>query len=214
MSDPIDEATDTVELAEAANAAPRPNNSFWLDFGPLLVFFGAFHYFRRSNPDEAMLWAAGVFAVAAVVALAVNWLRHKRVSGILVFATIVIVASAALALIFDNKAFFFMKPTAMNALYGVLAIGGALSGHNLIKLLVGEAFTLPEHAWNGLAWRWGLFFFFMAGLNEVVWRNFSEATWVNIKTFGFLPLTLVFALTLIPFIRRHGGLDGLTKHET
>ena len=203
-----------VEALEEANAAPAPEgtgggNSFWLDFGPLLVFFVAFHWLRRDNPDEAMLWAAGVFAVAAVLALIIGWLRHRRVSGLLVFSTIVIVVTAGLALAFDNKAIFYMKPTAMNAIYGVLAIGGALVGKNLIKLMVGDAFTLPKAAWDGLAWRWGLFFFAMAGLNEIIWRNTSEAFWVNFKTFGFLPLTLVFTLALIPYVRRHGGLRDL-----
>lgn len=209
LPEPLSE--NLAEAVEETNAAPRPNNNFWLDFGPLLVFFGAFHWLRRDHPDEAMLWAAGIFAVAAVVALGINWLRHKRVSGMLVFATIVIVLTAALALLFDNKAIFYMKPTAMNAAYGVLAIGGALVGKNLIKLMVGDAFTLPDHAWNGLAWRWGFFFFAMAVLNEIIWRNFSEAFWVNFKTFGFLPLTIVFTLALIPYIQRHGGLAGLEK---
>jgi intracellular septation protein len=43
----------------------------------------------------------------------------------------------------------------------------------------------------------------LAGLNEVVWRNFSEAAWVNFKVFGILPLTLVFAVAQIGLIKRH-----------
>ena len=31
--------------------APAKKNSFWLDFGPLLIFFGAFHYLKRDYPD-------------------------------------------------------------------------------------------------------------------------------------------------------------------
>ena len=43
----------------------------------------------------------------------------------------------------------------------------------------------------------------MAVLNEIVWRNFSEAAWVNFKVFGILPLTLVFAMAQIGLIKRH-----------
>jgi intracellular septation protein len=43
----------------------------------------------------------------------------------------------------------------------------------------------------------------MAGLNELIWRNFSEAAWVNFKVFGILPLTLLFAMAQIGLIRRH-----------
>ena len=89
---------------------PKPNN-FLLDFAPLLVFFAAFQYFKRKNPDDAMLWAAGIFAIAAVIALAISWIKHKHVSGMLLFATGVIVVTAGLAIAFDNKAIFFIKPT-------------------------------------------------------------------------------------------------------
>ena len=197
------------EAVEATSAAPRPNNSFWLDFGPLLIFFVAFHWLRRDHPDEAMLWAAGVFAVAAVIALGLGWLRHKRVSGMLLLSTAIIVVTAGLALLSDNKVIFYMKPTIVNSLFGIAAIGGALVGRNVIKLMIGDAFTLPDAAWNGLAYRWGAFFFAMAALNEFIWRTMSEEFWVNFKVFGFLPLTIVFTLALIPYIRRHGGLKGL-----
>ena len=213
-----EERENLLDVVEEANAAPAPDgtgggNSFWLDFGPLLVFFVAFHWLRRDHPDEAMLWAAGIFAAAAVVALVIGWLRHRTVSGMLLLSTAIIVVTAGLALASDNKIIFFMKPTIVNALFGAAAIGGALIGKNVIKMMVGSAFTLPDRAWNGLAWRWGLFFFAMAALNEVIWQNSSEEFWVNFKVFGFLPLTLLFTLSLIPYIRRHGGLAGLGEPD-
>ena len=39
-----------------------------------------------------------------------------------------------------------------------------------------------------------MFFFALAGLNEIVWRTLSTDAWVNFKVFGILPLTLLFAL--------------------
>ena len=56
----------TVTMQKATTRKP---NNFWIDFGPLLVFFAAFQYFKRSHPDQAMLWAAGIFAVVAVIAV-------------------------------------------------------------------------------------------------------------------------------------------------
>jgi len=44
-------------MAEETNTTPKKPNNFWIDFGPLLVFFIAFQYFKRSQPDQAMLWA-------------------------------------------------------------------------------------------------------------------------------------------------------------
>lgn len=211
MTDPVPNPETLTEAVDAANPAPRPNNSFWLDFGPLVIFFLSFQYLKRKNPDEAMLWAAGIFAVAAVIALGIGWLKHKRLSSMLLLSTVIIVVTAGLALFSGNKVIFYMKPTIVNALFGIGVIGGVLIGKNVLRMLLGEAFSLPEKAWNTLAIRWGLFFFAMALINEVVWRTQSEDFWVGFKVFGFLPLTIAFTLTQIPFIQRHGGLASVQK---
>jgi intracellular septation protein len=201
----------TLDAVEETNVAPGSHKSVWLDFGPLLVFFVAFHVIRRSNPDEALFIAAAIFSVAAVMALTLGWLKHKTISGLLVFSTLIIVGTTALALFFDNKLFLFMKPTVINTLMGVGVIGGVFFKKNVIRLVLGDAFTLPDRAWNTLAIRWGLLFFAMAIINELVWRTQTENFWVNFKTFGFVPLTIVFTLMQLPFIKRHGGLEGLEK---
>ena len=65
--------------------APAKKNSFWLDFGPLLIFFASFHYLKREHPDDAMIYAAGILAVAATLALIYAWVRHRHTSPILIF---------------------------------------------------------------------------------------------------------------------------------
>ena len=189
-----------------AGSAPQKKLPFWIDFGPLLVFFAAFHYFKRSHPDEALIWAAGVLAVAAVVALIYAWLKYKHTSPILIFSTLVIGGFALAAFIFDDKRFVFMKPTVMNVIFGLAILGGVLFKKNVMKLFMGSAFELPDAKWNVLAIRWALFFFAMAILNEVIWRNMSESFWANFKVFGFFPLTLVFTLTQIPFLTKYGKM--------
>jgi intracellular septation protein len=62
---------------------------------------------------------------------------------------------------------------------------------------------LTDEAWRTLSIRWGVFFFAMAGLNEIVWRSFSTDAWVNFKVFGLLPITLVFALANAPYMTKH-----------
>jgi len=158
-----------------------------------------------------MLWAAGVFAIAAVLALAISWIKYKHVSGMLIFATAIIVVTAGLAIAFDNKAIFFIKPTIINTLFGIAVIGGVFLKKNVIKMMMGSAFEMSDSHWNTLAIRWGLFFFAMAALNEFIWRNYSEEFWAGFKVFGFLPLTLVFTLTQLPFIQKHGKMLGMPE---
>jgi len=196
MTDTQNKTDNMTENAADNKPAQKPNN-FWLDLGPLLVFFGAFQYFKRQNPDDAMLWAAGVFAIAAVLALAISWIKYKHVSGMLIFATAIIVVTAGLAIAFDNKAIFFIKPTIINTLFGIAVIGGVFLKKNVIKMMMGSAFEM--------------FFFAMAALNEFIWRNYSEEFWAGFKVFGFLPLTLVFTLTQLPFIQKHGKMLGMPE---
>ena len=163
-------------------------------------------YWKRDNPDDAMIWAAGVLAVAAAVALIYAWFKYKHTSPILIFSTIVIGGFALAAFLFDDKRFIYMKPTVMNVIFGIAVIGGVMFKKNVIKMMMGSAFELPDAKWNILAIRWGLFFFAMAILNEIIWRNNTETFWISFKTFGFMPLTLLFTLTQIPFLTKHGTM--------
>ena len=61
---------------------------------------------------------------------------------------------------------------------------------------------MTEEGWRILTWRWGFFFIALAILNEIVWRTQTTDVWVKFKTFGFLPLTLLFALAQTPLIMR------------
>ena len=73
----------------------------------------------------------------------------------------------------------------------------------LKEKVLDTAFQLDPRGWRILTLRWGAFFVFMAVLNEIVWRGFSTDVWVNVKVFGFLPMTLLFAVAQAGLIRRH-----------
>lgn len=192
-------------IAGEKDAPAKPSNML-VDFGPVAIFVGAYHYLRRSDPDGAMLTAAGIFMVVAVIALIYSRVKTGKFSGVLLLTTAIICITAALAIFSGNKTIFYMKPTIVNALFGIGVLGGMFLKKNVIKLMMGDAVSLPEKAWNNLAVRWGLYFFACAALNEFIWRTQSEEFWVNFKIFGFMPLTLIFTLTQIPYIMKHGKM--------
>ena len=68
---------------------------------------------------------------------------------------------------------------------------------------MGEALRLTDRAGASCRFRWAFFFLALAGLNEIVWRNFSEGTWASFKVFGILPLTLGFAVLQLGLMRRY-----------
>lgn len=198
---PENTVPDTLE--KAAKAAPP---SQWLEFGPIAAFVVVFNVLRIRGVEDAMLIAAGLFMVLAVAALIYVKRKHNAVPPMLLLTTAIIVITVLATLLTGDKRFFYMKPTAVNILFGLGVLGGIIFKKNVLKMLMGNAYSMPDRAWNIFAVRWGIFFFAMAIINELVWRNFSEAFWANFKLFGFVPLTLVFILTQMPFLLKHSDL--------
>lgn len=168
-----------------------------LDLAPLLIFFAAYM-------ASDIYVATGVLMAATVISMIVSrlWLGH--ISATLVLTTVLVVGFGALTLWLNDPRFIKMKPTMVNLLFAIALSGGLLTGRNFLKLLLGQAFQLTEEGWRKLTYRWIGFFLAMAVLNEIVWRNFSEATWASFKVFGILPLTIVFAMLQVGLMQRHG----------
>ena len=82
-------------------------------------------------------------------------------------------------------------------------LGGLLFGKSLLGYVFHTAFRLDEAGWRKLTIRWGVFFVFLAILNEVVWRNFSTDFWVAFKVWGTMPITILFTLAQMPVIMKH-----------
>jgi len=141
--------------------------------------------------------------VATVIALAVSWALTRKLATVPLISAVFVAIFGALTLYLQSDLFIKVKVTLINALFGTILLGGAALGRYYLKVIMGEAMTLTEIAWRTLTIRWGIFFFMLAGLNEIVWRTVSTDMWVNFKVFGLLPLTLVFALANAPFMARH-----------
>ena len=72
---------------------------------------------------------------------------------------------------------------------------------------MGSAINLTEKGWFELSKKWIMFFIFLATLNEIIWRFFSENTWVNFKVFGIITITFIFSLYLFPTIKKYQKRD-------
>ena len=103
----------------------------------------------------------------------------------------------------EDDFFIKIKPTIVNLLFASVLFSGLAFGQSLLKYALGEAFSLTEEGWRVLTIRWGLFFLFLAALNEIVWRNFSEDFWVSFKLWGLMPITMVFAMSQVSLLQRY-----------
>lgn len=167
-----------------------------LDLGPLVVFFAA-------NKFGGIFWATGAFMAATLVALTITYILTRHISKMLLFTAVLVGVFGSLTLYLHNDLFIKIKVTLLNGLFGLILLGGLWFDRLFLKDMLGGSMQLAATAWRTLTLRWSVFFFILAGLNEIVWRNFSNDTWVNFKAFGLLGLTLVFAFANAPFMARH-----------
>ena len=172
---------------------------FITDFGPLLVFFTI--YFKNDNDLKL---AIPPFIIATLIALAIVYFLERKISIVPLTSGILITLFGGLTLYFDNKIFFYMKPTVINLLFAfVLFFGQYITKKSLLKIFFKNSLNLRDEGWNKLNYRWIYFFIFIAILNEMVWRTQSEVFWVNFKVWGLLPITFLFTASQIPLINKY-----------
>ena len=202
-------------VEEAPNRPGRkemnPLVKFALELGPLVVFFFA------NNRGEAiaeavpalgalggpLFVATALFMLATVVSLTVSWVMIRTLPIMPIVSGAVVVVFGTLTLWLQDEVFIKMKPTIVNGLFAAVLLGGLAFGKPLLGYVFDQAFKLDDEGWRKLTLRWGLFFVFLAVLNEVVWRLFSTDFWVAFKVWGTMPITIAFMLAQFPLLRRH-----------
>ena len=172
---------------------------FITDFGPLLIFFTI--YYKNGNN---LLVAIPPLIIATIIAVAIMYLVEKKIPYVPLIGGLVITIFGGLTLYFNNPVFIYMKPTIVNMIFaGILITSKIFFKRNLLKLFLKTAFQLNETGWDKLNFRWAYFFIFLALLNEIVWRTQPEATWVNFKVWGILPITFIFTAFQVPLINKY-----------
>ena len=182
-----------------------------LELGPLVVFFFANsrgEWLAAQFPVLAELGgpifiATGLFMAATAIALTASWILTRTLPMMPLVSGVIVFVFGGLTLWLQDATFIKMKPTIVNSLFAAVLLGGLAFGKSLLGYVFDSAFRLDAEGWRKLTFRWGLFFVFLAVLNEVVWRNFSEDTWVAFKVWGTMPITVAFTLAQMPLIMRH-----------
>lgn len=196
----MDHERNTEEPAGAAAKEPeldaRQLIKFAVELGPLVVFFVV-------NSQYGIFVGTGWFMAATAVALTASRLILGRVPIMPLISGAFILVFGALTLWLQDSLFIKIKPTIVNLLFATILLGGLAFRQSLLKYVFGEAFNLTEEGWRILTIRWGLFFIFLACLNEVIWRNFSEDFWVSFKLWGLMPITMIFAMSQIGLLQRY-----------
>jgi len=167
-----------------------------LEIGPLVVFF-------LVNARADIFVGTAWFMAAMVVALALSWVLLKRIAVMPLVTGVLVLIFGGLTLYFHDDTFIKLKPTIINAMFGSVLLGGLVFGQSLLRYVFGDVYKLKPKGWTILTWRWGLFFFALAVVNEVVWRTQSTDFWVAFKVWANMPLTVIFAAFQLPVLNRY-----------
>ncbi len=139
------------------------------DFFPILLFFVAYKLYG--------IFAATAVAIAAsFVQVGYFWLRHRRFENMHLMTLALVTVLGGATLLFQDRAFFMWKPTAVNWLFAAAFAGSHFIGQKtLVERMMGQAIQVPTSIWARLNISWVGFFIFMGVINLYVANLFFAA---------------------------------------
>lgn len=209
--------------SETPQEQSKPAGSGWItllvDYGPLLVFLGAYYYFAPAEHGlgtiMAVVKSTAAFVIAAIAAVLVSKFRLGKVSRMLWLSTILIVGFGGLTILLRDPFYIQVKPTVLYVFFGGVLVAGWLRGKALLQWLLEAAFEgLSEEGWLKLSRNWAFFFFFLAGLNELLRAMLTFDEWLAAKLIVFGGGSFLFTFAQLPMLLKHGLAVEAVEEET
>ncbi len=171
-----------------------------LEFAPLLAFIIAYYL-------GGLYTATAVLMAAMLGLLAADYLLQRRIPPMHALSAVLVFVLGAATLLFHDKHFIQVKPTALFWLAGLAFLASFWIGERtLTERLLGAALQgqvqVPQTVWRRLNALWVLFYGLLGGINLVLAYYASERVWVNFKVFGLTIITLVFVGSQVMWLTR------------
>ena len=172
-------------------------SKFLCDYFPLIIFIVVYKFSKAPDP---LLPATLCLLVASFAALIIAYFLTGKIAKMPLISAVLLGVFGGLTLISGNDLFIKIKPTLINLFFASVLFFGYFTKRPLIKHLFGGELKMTDEVWLILSRRWGLFFIFLAVLNEVIWRHFPTDFWVSFKVFGVFPISMIFTIAQVPFM--------------
>ena len=201
----------------------------FLDFLPLILFFGTFQYADKNKEwaaalatnwlgfmvsggivgvDEApVLLGTIVMSVITLIQVTVLKLTRRPIHLMLWITLALVIVLGGATIWFHSPIIIKWKPTIA---YWALALSfwiSRLVGKNLLEEMLGGEFVLPHVVWQRLNFAWIAFLGLMGLLNLYVAYTFSTSTWASFKVFGATGLMLAFSIGQVIYLSRYMKTD-------
>jgi intracellular septation protein len=194
-------------MSEPKAGRPVPKSvSLFVDYVGLVAFIVTIVVMKlmlHANDNDAGIASSWAIVGGSILALLVGLIWERRVAPMPLATAILGLIFGGLTLFFHDARFIKVKPTILYTAFGLFLVTGALRGKNPLKVLMGDAFHLPDAVIRTLTVRYALFFFALAAANEAVWRTQSTLVWGFFKLPGVPILIFVFAMTQAPLMMKH-----------
>ena len=190
-----------------------PKLKMALELGPVVLFFLGYSFlkdrvFHIAGADySAFIVLTAVFVVIFAASIAALWRLTGKLSPMQLVTLAVVLFMGGMTVWFNDERFFKMKPTLVYLVFTLVLGFGLARGKSYLKLVMDQALPLQEAGWMILTKRITAFFAGLAVANELVWRNFSTAVWVDFKLFGLTAALFLFFLTQARLLDRYGIKD-------
>ena len=134
-------------------------------------------------------------------------LEARQTADSLGMTLILTVGFCGLSLIFHDEAFLKWKSTVINSVFAVALIISVALGKPLLELAMKNVFRLTQSGWNKLTLAWAGYFLLMAGLQYYFAFFTNNDIWINFKSWGWIPVMLVFLIGQFVFLKNHLNPD-------
>lgn len=180
----------------------------FIEFIPI-AFFVAVYFTTR---DIYLATAVLMVGVCIQVGIEYGMDGQVRKQTQVVFYVAIIFGGMTLA--FRDDLFIKWKPTIVNWVFCVtLLLSQFVTKDNLLKKLLGETISLPDHVWRNLCFGWSFGFFLAGALNLIVAYGFSTDFWVTYKLVGGIAITLTYMVITMVYLVKGGYIEEETSED-
>jgi len=177
---------------------------------------------------------SAVLAVATLVSMALVWMLYRRLALMAIITGLTGIVAATATVLLVDPMWVKLKPTIVSLVFAAILATGLAMDRPLLRPLIGEDLNLTDQGWRVVTRRWMIYFFFVAILNEAVWRGTmhlypgpnphistpqADQVWATFKVVFLMPFTVIYAAFMLPLLSRYrddhtkpmGGGDVFTK---
>lgn len=203
----------------------------FLDFLPLILFFGTFQYADKNKEwaaavatsylgfmvsggvvgqEEApILIGTVVMSVVTLVQVALLKLTGRPVHLMLWITLALVIVLGGATVYFHNPVIIKWKPSIAYWALGLsFWASRVVFRRDLLQEMLGAEMQLPAHVWQRLNFAWIAFLGLMGLLNLYVAYSFSTSTWASFKVFGATGLMIAFSIGQVLYLSRYLKPEG------